>query len=120
MGGHTLGLVHEHQRCDRDQYVKIHWENISDPEAGHVNWGKIQDTVTQGLAYDPNSVMHYGSDWQGKDGGAHTLEWLGNTVGATGNCIHYDCNPVVGWSRLSSNDAKAITAIHLQEIAMNE
>lgn len=25
---HSLGRTHEHQRPDRDQYVRIHWENL--------------------------------------------------------------------------------------------
>merc|ERR1712228_1158572 len=63
--GHVLGLVHEHQRADRDRYVKVAWENIFDPEPDDVNWVKLSDSDLQGLSYDPNSVMHYGSDWQG-------------------------------------------------------
>ena len=27
---HTLGFYHEHSRSDRDQYIKVNWEHISD------------------------------------------------------------------------------------------
>merc|ERR550537_1990774 len=116
--GHVLGLVHEHQRADRDEYVEVLWENVSDPEPGHVNWVKMQNCDMQGLPYDPNSVMHYGSDWQSSGGGARTMRWLGNVVGAVGHCIHYDCDPVVGWSHLTVTDMKAIARIYSKEVAM--
>lgn len=27
---HTLGFYHEHTRSDRDQYVKINWDNVKE------------------------------------------------------------------------------------------
>lgn len=108
--GHVLGLVHEHQRVDRDEFVEVLWGNVSDPEPGNVNWVRLDDSDTQGLPYDPNSVMHYGSDWQA-EAGTRTMEWLDNSA-ATGDCIHYDCLPVVGWSELTTNDAHAISAMY--------
>lgn len=55
--GHTLGLWHEQSRSDRDQFIKIMWDNIS-PDAIH-NFDKhVQDGQDLG-AYDFGSIMHY-------------------------------------------------------------
>ncbi|TRY57580.1 hypothetical protein DNTS_023507 [Danionella cerebrum] len=54
---HNLGFYHEHTRSDRDQYVRINWENIAQ---GAVNNFKKQDTNNLNTPYDYNSIMHYG------------------------------------------------------------
>ncbi|XP_067280069.1 hatching enzyme 1.2-like isoform X8 [Pseudorasbora parva] len=54
---HSLGFHHEHTRSDRDQYVRINWENI--PEASAYNFQK-KDTNNLNTPYDYNSIMHYG------------------------------------------------------------
>lgn len=58
--GHALGLGHEHQRPDRDQYVQIIKENISDPFLG---MNTIVNFSTQAgqlyTPYDFLSIMHY-------------------------------------------------------------
>ena len=59
--GHALGIYHEHQRPDRDDFVTVMWENI--PEDDQFNFEK-QTTphVTQnGNPYAYNSIMHYGA-----------------------------------------------------------
>ena len=57
--GHVLGLEHEHTRPDRDQYITVHWENIT-PDKRH-NF----DTAPVGSRlpgdYDYASIMHYGT-----------------------------------------------------------
>ena len=55
--GHVIGLNHEHSRSDRDQYVKIHSENIIHG-VGH-NFEKIND-YEKSTPYDYYSIMHYG------------------------------------------------------------
>jgi len=55
--GHAVGLWHEQSREDRDQHVRIAWENIL-PDMEH----NFDQHVTDGDdigAYDYDSVMHY-------------------------------------------------------------
>ncbi|XP_054264562.1 astacin-like [Macrosteles quadrilineatus] len=56
---HTLGMVHEHQAPFRDNYVKVHWENIKKETLKDytINHG-YRDF---GLEYDYKSIMHYDS-----------------------------------------------------------
>ena len=58
--GHALGLHHEQTRPDRDEYVKIHTENI--PDHLEYNFKKYSWSVIQNLnvPYDYTSIMHYG------------------------------------------------------------
>ncbi|XP_062974501.1 astacin-like metalloendopeptidase [Elgaria multicarinata webbii] len=55
---HSLGLIHEHTRSDRDNYVKIMWQYIS-PRARR-NFEKKTKSNNLGLEYDYASIMHYG------------------------------------------------------------
>ena len=63
--GHLLGLVHEHQRSDRDTNVTILTNNIS---AGDLaNFVILTNSRNQG-AYDFLSVMHYKRDYLSTNG----------------------------------------------------
>ena len=55
--GHAIGLWHEQSREDRDQYVRIAWENII-PNMEHNFDQRITDGDDIG-AYDYASMMHY-------------------------------------------------------------
>ncbi|XP_039182144.1 meprin A subunit alpha-like [Crotalus tigris] len=57
---HALGFFHEQSRTDRDDYVKIWWNEIIDGQAN--NFGKYNDSFISDLntPYDYESVMHYG------------------------------------------------------------
>ena len=57
--GHSIGLLHEHTRPDRDDYVDVIYDNIY---AGFRREFEIEDAETAdtlGVGYDYNSVMHY-------------------------------------------------------------
>ena len=56
--GHALGLIHEHQRKDRDTYVTVPSTQVA---ADPVNWGAINSSYAFS-DYDLQSIMHYGSD----------------------------------------------------------
>ncbi|XP_075325292.1 hatching enzyme 1.2-like [Odontesthes bonariensis] len=53
---HALGFNHEQTRSDRDNHIRVHWENIIDDMK--YNFNKIA-TLNQGTPYDYNSVMQY-------------------------------------------------------------
>jgi len=67
--GHAVGLWHEQSRCDRDNYVDIHWENMEERY-----WGNFQTYGEQGFngadigAYDFASIMHYSWNAYSRDG----------------------------------------------------
>lgn len=54
--GHALGMQHEHQRSDRDNYVTIFLENV-DPNQQN-NFTLITQTINY-TPYDFLSIMHY-------------------------------------------------------------
>ena len=54
---HVLGLLHEHQRNDRDNYITIKWENI--PYGYNLHFAKLKRSKTLNLPYDITSIMHY-------------------------------------------------------------
>ncbi|KAK7507419.1 hypothetical protein BaRGS_00001354 [Batillaria attramentaria] len=103
--GHVLGFHHEQTRPDRDQYVRIHTENIPDHlefNFKKYNWAVIADL---GVSYDYLSIMHYGSK-SFSSNGRHTIETLnpfyqdliGNRDGLSFRDIKsvnllYDCRP---------------------------
>lgn len=56
---HTLGLMHEHCRSDRDNYITIKWDNIK--ESTKANFAIITSNYENEGNFDFNSVMMYGS-----------------------------------------------------------
>ncbi|XP_066478326.1 meprin A subunit alpha-like [Tiliqua scincoides] len=57
---HALGFYHEQSRSDRDDYVKIWWDEIIEGQA--YNFNKYDDSFISDLntPYDYESIMHYG------------------------------------------------------------
>jgi hypothetical protein len=55
--GHTLGLIHEHNRDDRDNFVNINLRNVQYDKEWNFYKHPPGHPVTDGYCY--SSVMHY-------------------------------------------------------------
>ncbi|HEX4923633.1 MAG TPA: M12 family metallopeptidase, partial [Bdellovibrionales bacterium] len=69
--GHAFGFLHEHQRPDRDRYIKINLQNVRDDKKDAFE--RIWNGSVLG-AYDPRSVMHYFPNAFSKADDALTIE----------------------------------------------
>ncbi|KYN01688.1 PREDICTED: zinc metalloproteinase nas-4-like [Cyphomyrmex costatus] len=58
---HAVGFLHEHSRYERDDYVNILWDNISNGHTHNFNKAPPEITYAFGVGYDYGSVMHYSS-----------------------------------------------------------
>nr|XP_040026674.1 meprin A subunit beta-like [Gasterosteus aculeatus aculeatus] len=56
---HALGFWHEQSRADRDDYVNIMWDRISDGKEHNFNTYDDSTSSSLGVAYDYGSMMHY-------------------------------------------------------------
>jgi hypothetical protein len=54
--GHALGLLHEHQRPDRDAYISVDVSNLPENALGAYSTIALRDPLGQ---YDFLSIMHY-------------------------------------------------------------
>ena len=52
---HALGIVHEHNRADRDEYVTVHVSRVSAQNRNIFEKKRTWDKTP----YDLESVMHY-------------------------------------------------------------
>jgi hypothetical protein len=98
--GHSLGMVHEHQRPDRDMWVKILWENII-PGNEYIFQIAAPGTTRMLGAYDYDSIMHYARTQSGVKNRVTILTPLGITIGQRARLSEGDkagirkryCNP---------------------------
>lgn len=65
---HACGFFHQQSAADRDDHVKINWENIR--EGRETNFKKYDSGAVKdfGIGYDYDSVMHYSSKAFSKNG----------------------------------------------------
>lgn len=65
---HALGFYHEQSATNRDQYVRINYENVNTGQ-GH-NFDKYEASLITnfGVGYDYGSIMHYSSHAFSKNG----------------------------------------------------
>lgn len=55
----ALGFYHMQNSHDRDNYLKIHWENVLNGSEPNLNKYANTETSHFGESYDYNSLMHY-------------------------------------------------------------
>lgn len=58
---HAIGFYHQQSSSERDNFIKINWENIR--RGREHNFNKYNETVVSNfnVSYDYTSVMHYSS-----------------------------------------------------------
>jgi len=95
--GHVVGFQHEHQRSDRDQYVKINWGCV--PTGLENNFSVIGGTKIG--SYDIVSTMHYRSTTLNKSGcGSYSIKKK------NGSLLLHD------WTTLSAGDVAATAKLY--------
>ncbi|XP_031557254.1 meprin A subunit beta-like [Actinia tenebrosa] len=57
--GHAMGFWHEQSRPDRDNFVKIVWDNIPEPRRHNFNKYNRTQVDSLGVRYDYLAIMHY-------------------------------------------------------------
>lgn len=73
---HSLGFYHAHRRSDRDNYLKIVWENVDPDWKYKLEKRKDPEQLTDfGVGWDPDSIMHYGKEAYSKNG-ENTIETI--------------------------------------------
>ncbi|CAF4167797.1 unnamed protein product [Rotaria sp. Silwood2] len=76
---HILGFYHEQSRSDRDDYVRIIWENIEPGMEYNFYKADTSDADNLNTPYDFSSIMHYGRKYFSVNG-ADTLEALNSSI----------------------------------------
>lgn len=66
--GHALGLLHEHQRRDRNSYIKVFLNRVKKNKRNNFRKTKSGKGRRVG-SYDCCSIMHYGSNYYSKTKG---------------------------------------------------
>ncbi|XP_076096037.1 uncharacterized protein LOC143066999 isoform X2 [Mytilus galloprovincialis] len=72
--GHALGLVHEHQLPNRDEYIEIMYSNVEPSMRIWFNKYSGQEVNQYDVTYEYSSVMHYGITAFSSDGKSQTIK----------------------------------------------
>ncbi|ODM90472.1 Nematocyte expressed protein 6 [Orchesella cincta] len=82
---HALGFFHEHTRNDRDNFVRVNFENIvTEPPGVSNNFRKDSELNPDaefsyfGVPYNYDSIMHYGKTFFSKSADLNTIDVLYN------------------------------------------
>lgn len=107
--GHALGLEHEHTRPDRDNYIIIHWDNITDDRIHNFD---VAPSGSRLLGrYDYDSIMHYGPNNFSKDG-KPTITPRSGSADAIGQRTTPSAGDLSAINVLYATDLSVITRVH--------
>ncbi|CAH1641008.1 unnamed protein product [Spodoptera littoralis] len=99
---HILGLDHQHNMYDRDNYLHILWDELTEDIKQEMKT-KLKPAASVGFPYDYQSVMHY--PWlQIKDGKTNIMYPIWNDGWAMGN-----------WQGLSSADVQKLNLLYFKQ-----
>ncbi|XP_022831951.1 uncharacterized protein LOC111360291 [Spodoptera litura] len=99
---HILGLDHQHNMYDRDNYLHILWDELTEDVRQEMKT-KLVPAASVGFPYDYQSVMHY--PWlQIKDGKTNIMYPIWNDGWAMGN-----------WQGLSSADVQKLNLLYFKQ-----
>ncbi len=82
--GHCIGLVHEHQRPDRDLYISIAWDKVIHGKEFNFEIMDNPLIVEQEFEYDYNSIMHYPPVSFSRDGSETIITSDGSEISPDG------------------------------------
>ena len=102
--GHTIGLWHEHNRPDRDQFIKIMEKNI---QKDHLDQFAI-DSESQIGDYDFLSIMHYSQSIFANDSAV--------TFSFNDGMTNVSAALVGNVQNISDGDIEAVNAIYPQQV----
>ncbi|GMT32355.1 hypothetical protein PFISCL1PPCAC_23652 [Pristionchus fissidentatus] len=56
---HALGIIHQHLRVDRDQFIKVDWSNVNPQKYDQFATADQSLYTSYGIKYSYDSIMHY-------------------------------------------------------------
>jgi len=100
---HAIGFWHEQSRPDRDNFIKVNYQNVRADMVS--NFNKQTGTQTFNLPYDYNSIMQYGNT-------AFSSNGLPTMVALTGTPLLSAYQRNTFDSILTSSDVSSIRALY--------
>lgn len=110
---HAIGFFHEHARTDREEYVKINWENVQKGYENNFQQGKPGTTNNMDIPYNYGSVLHYSLNAFAKSNDQKTLTPLKETNATIGQREGFSATDI---EKINKMYKCSLTAISTTEI----
>ncbi|GJC89801.1 zinc metalloproteinase nas-5 [Colletotrichum liriopes] len=104
--GHVIGLTHEHQRPDRDQYIRVLMDRI---DQGNLDQFTIHRSADTSVPFDYNSIMLYDTKAFAKH---NDFTWLTGEKGLKHTMETTTDKNVDPWDKPTVNDLKAVNSAY--------